>query len=210
MIPIVLGDSRLIPSRWVVSDVFPDSVQFLFVADDAVVVIALPQTTPKRFPPGIADTRDVPCGRQGFEPFHHVGQEQYLRRGGSPWPPVVRLIIRAGTGTRPYGFNDQNTVNMIRHHLHSIHANPGIMHGNVCPDLIDHSTGIVQNHLAIGNLPEQTPTVRRADGNEIPTGRCIVIARSSRGLTLPFLHSQRLALGLAGAKRKPVPSSLLL
>ena len=56
-------------------------------------------------PTGMADTCDVPCGRQGFETFHHVAQGQYLRRGGSPWPPVFRLVIWAGTGTRPYGMN---------------------------------------------------------------------------------------------------------
>ena len=84
---------------------------------------------------------------------------------------MFRLILGAGTGTRPDDTNGDNAVDVVRHDLCGVHANAGIMPGNVCPDLIDHSTGIVENHLALGNPPEQTPTVRREHGHEMPTGR---------------------------------------
>jgi hypothetical protein len=54
--------------------------------------------------------------------------------------------------------------------LHDVHTDSGIIHRNVCPDLIDHSTRIVQGHLSIYNLSEQATPVSRAEGYEIQTG----------------------------------------
>ena len=87
---------------------------------------------------------------------------------------VVRDLNRSTTSdrdnTRPYGINDHNAVAAVRHHLYDVHADSGIMHGNIPPDLTDHATRIGQDHLAINNRPEQAPPVRRADGDEIATG----------------------------------------
>jgi hypothetical protein len=61
---------------------------------------------------------------------------------------------------------------------------------------MDHLSGVVQDHLALDNLPEQATPVLCADGREIQTGRRIVIARSSLGLAIPFSHLQQAAPGV--------------
>jgi hypothetical protein len=81
------------------------------------------------------------------------------------------LVIRAGTGTRPYGVDDDDAVDVVRHHLHGVHTDSGVMRRNLRPDLIDHATSIIQDHLPIDNPSEQTMPTVRADGHEIQAGR---------------------------------------
>ena len=69
------------PLCWVVGDVFPDKVQFLFVADDVFIIVALPHYTTR----GVADFVDT-FGRHRFE-----GTDQTAEgfKGGSRTAPTI-------------------------------------------------------------------------------------------------------------------------
>src|SRR5687768_12334146 len=103
---LVLG-----PAAGVARDVGANAVQFRIVADDAFVVIAMPQSPVIRRPSVVAHADTVIPGRHRFEPPHDGSQGQRFVRGirlyGRPgvvalwlgvvalWPDVVALFAGA-------------------------------------------------------------------------------------------------------------------
>lgn len=59
------------PILWVVLDILPDIVQFIFVATDPFVIIALPESTGKWWPMVLFDAVDVRIGGHRFKPLNH-------------------------------------------------------------------------------------------------------------------------------------------
>ena len=60
------------PARRVVADVLSDVVQFGFVTDDPLVIIALPQPAGERWPIPVFYAVDIGVGGHRFKPLHDL------------------------------------------------------------------------------------------------------------------------------------------
>jgi len=62
------------PTDRIVGDIVAEAVQFIVVADDVFVVVALPQFSWKRGPTVLLDAKDVFVGGHGLEPLYYQVQ----------------------------------------------------------------------------------------------------------------------------------------
>ena len=95
------------PTRRIFFNVFPNTAQVAFVANDVLIIIALPHRCTAQ-----ALTCVNGAGGKGFERAHDFGQRVHLCRGGFQ--------------TRPYGgiiCQNNDAVNMVRHHHEAIQRN---------------------------------------------------------------------------------------
>jgi hypothetical protein len=77
-----------------------------------------------------------------------------------------------------------DSVQMVRHNNIFICLNRGEFAGHFLPPRPYHKAGLIQSHLVIHYIPEHTPMVLRAHGNEIPAVLRIVVARQANGTTV--------------------------
>jgi hypothetical protein len=94
------------PVDWIVFHIFTNGVQFVFVTNDALVIIALENLPAKWFPSELLDPANVFIRRHRFEPVYHVTQ---------CWTGWGKLNIKATTRGLAYA-DDDDTVNVVRHY----------------------------------------------------------------------------------------------
>src|SRR5205814_506051 len=76
-----------------------DAIEVVVVADDVLVVIALPEATGKRRPGKPLDALDVGIGRHRLEPRHDLAQRQSTR-------VIHRIRI---------GLDEEDAMQVVRH-----------------------------------------------------------------------------------------------
>ena len=167
-------------------NVFTDTIQFRFIANNAFPIVALPQ-----FCPWCASYCIDPFGDRRFESRHHSAERIWCwtRRGDRPvacsGEPLVTCSGDPRYG-RPAGrpnriCNQQNAVEMIRHHDPCIQFNFIAYFRGLDPLIGNNQTCTVQLHCAVGNVAEPTLPIVGTDGYEIGTrARIIVVTQTDR------------------------------
>jgi transposase InsO family protein len=87
------------------------------------------------------------------------------------------------TGGRPYqcghaghAGQEDDSVNVIRHHDEFVHENAWIEGRQFIPDRLHHPSGVVQPHGSRFDLAEQTGSILGYDRHEIGPGSAVIVA----------------------------------
>ena len=116
-LPIVRIVFVRMPIVGIVNDVFAGAVQFIVIADNMFVIIALPQFAGESRPPTLFDTMDVFIGGDRFECPRNIPQRRTCRGTGlvPALCPVPAPVSAPGAPTRgaPTSVNVPESVMMI-------------------------------------------------------------------------------------------------
>jgi len=175
------------PIREVVADVPPDRDQFLFVANDVLVEIALPNGVSRRFPQGID-----PPGRGGLEPGHEGPQRPRgtskkgpvrigcPRRGARPCrgarlcaPTPPRIPSRRIRGSP----EPHQPVEVIGHDHHFVHRAFWTNDAGSVPLFGHDPPQRIQAHPPVLHRPEEGFPIPGTEGDEIDSWPRVVVPR---------------------------------
>ncbi len=158
------------PRRGIVCDVSPDEVQRPIIANDVIVESRLPAER----------CVDAPSGAGDGGLIRADDVDRALRRCVATLGHSA-VVWNGATGFRVIRTDPNDGMHVIRHHDHSVHHRIGKVIRNLRQTRMRHTPDRVQPHHAAPNLPEQMPSTIRADRDEIPAGRrVIVIGQPSR------------------------------
>lgn len=155
----------------VVVDVLADSFEVAVVADDVVVIIALPNGTRK-----IGAHGANAFGDDGFE-LHHDGAEG-IRWGRMRGGRVRRdrCIGRGEPPVRPYEVGQyDDAVDVVGHDDVCVQFHIGADGFGAHPFVAGHFTERIQMHHTMGDFTEQPGAVVGDDGDVLRTHVCVIV-----------------------------------
>ena len=141
-----------------------------------------------------------PIPRLRFHPTHILNRRQRFvcpnnitqRRGNPCGCPIARvarfrrrpmICVAYPSGMNQIRIlrriNDDDAVNVIRHHNEHVHLNGGESLVKCLPHRTRHLPCIIQSHATIHNITEQTQPTMHNDGHEIRSGERIIIPRQT-------------------------------
>ena len=167
------------PLHWVIVDIPADVGPRFVVADDAFVVIALPNGDrwclwgDRNRHTRLEGTNDITQCRGAI----HRALWVHRALGIGQWYGCQHVVVGRHEWL-PYGY--QHPMQVVWHNNELIHDHAWEMFGNRAPRCIDDAPHVVQLHLSIEHLAEQTCAILRADRHEIRPCLCVVVALQAK------------------------------
>ncbi len=140
------------PAERVVLNVLPNPFKLPFVADNAIVVIALPKPARERWPIGLLDALDIARHCPGLESLDDLTK----RKVGA--------------------FQEYDPVQVVGHRNGGVDIDSGNRLRQAGPRLFDHRAGVVEDHATVTYLAEVAGPALGAKRHEIGSGLRVVIA----------------------------------
>jgi hypothetical protein len=136
------------PLRRIFLDVPPDAIQVLIVADDVVVIVALPDLRPERAASAVDGNRGARFVRSYDFPDRRGAIYRARPRGAIP---------RGRHEWRPYGtVNDDDAVYVVWHDTERVKMNANLPHRNLIPDRVYDPPSVTGVKPVIFDVPQQT------------------------------------------------------
>jgi len=178
------------PAQRIVHNILPDRIEVSFVADDVLVVVALPDRGAGY------STEPVDAARGGgFERAQH-GRQRAGRRFREP-PLHGRCRGMACHAPTLMIAKQKNSVHVVRHDDEGIQRDMRKMIGNRIPAIQHDLTRRAQPHFPVHHRTKQDSTFMGADRYEIRSGPGVIIlgqAHRSPMTGLTLCHSRVLIL----------------
>jgi len=163
----------LCPFQRIFLYVLSDTIQFIFIADDMLIVVTLPQGDPPLAPFFVGTL----CGAR----LKNTDNCANRLRWGTKWRLVLCRGVRLYAPTN--ACNDHNSMDMIGHHHIHVQKDVRSQDRGLQPPVFRDLSQCCQLYLLVYDLAEQTLLTPYTDCHRIGTGLAVVISLEANGTT---------------------------